>query len=245
VRAVTLAPLVVGVQLLVSAAHAEEPGWKRYFDVKRVGTELAIKNKVLLGLERDNLFVGTRWSSGDVFGTDLFSAPRDALLLDVVGVIVTWRETLSISKIPKKDWERQLGQIEKRWVSEILHNTLDADAWNRDVDRESKRLAKAFGLHNYSGGGAGGYVDVKFRTEPKSGQVSIISEFDYELCKLSDTQNNHKLCTAWRVAKEPESVSGVYYIQVNWPGRVEGPNRYDLNPWSGKVHDIYWLRFPS
>jgi len=39
-------------------------------------------------------------------------------------------------------------------------------------------------------------------------------------------------------------LSPFYYIQVNWPGRVEGPKRYDLNPWSGKVQDTYWLRFP-
>ena len=244
-RTVTLATIVAGALLLASTAHAEDAGWKRYFDVKRVGTELVIKDNGLIDVEKNNLFIGVTWSSEDMLGSDRFSARRDTLLLDIAGVIVTWRKVLTTSKVAKKDWQPQLEQIEERWVSQVLYNRLNRDALYNDIQRESKRLAKVFGLRNDSGGGAGGYVDVKFRTEPKSGQVSIIDEFDYELCKLSHTQNNHELCTAWRVAKEPEYVSGVYYIQVNWPGRVEGPNRYDLNPWSGKLHDIYWLRFPS
>ena len=201
-RTVTLARIVAGALLVVSTAHAKDAGWKRYFDVKRVGTELAIKENVIT--PENSLGICSTWSSADIFGTEYFSAHRDALLLDIAGVIVEWRHTLGISKKQKEDWDRQLEQVENRWVSGVLRNSMNRYAWDRDADRESKRLAKAFGLSYATECGAGGYVDVKFRTQPKSGQVSVISEFDYELCKLSHTQNNHELCTAWRVAKEPE-----------------------------------------
>ena|SRR5271165_4164992 len=85
-RSQSLAPLIAGVLLFMSAAQAQEPGWKRYLDVKRVGTELAKKNKILLEPENE-LFVCDGWSGPDGFGIDHFSSHRDALFLYVAGII--------------------------------------------------------------------------------------------------------------------------------------------------------------
>ena len=231
---------------LISAASADNLP-KRYYDIKRVGTELATKGQALMpGDTTDNLWICENWSDADQLGTQAFSAPQDTRFLDVAGAIVRWR--LSLMKWqPNAVWQARLSQAEDSLVAIArsskgsMEESIKKEG--RVLVRDMNKLKVGRQLSYNSECGAGGFVDVKFRTEPSGGRVSIISEFDYELCKLQNTQNDHAKCSAWRVAKDPELVSGSYYLQVNWPNRVEGPDRYDLNPQSGKLHDVYWLRF--
>jgi len=242
-RSASFIPLFIGLFVATSAtAYAQDT--QLYFDIKRVGTELARKEQLLLG-QGDDLYICETWS--DSLGTAPFSSRQNAYLLDVAGAIVRWRTSLA-KWGPKDAWQSRLIQAEQVLVAKGF-SQYNRDSI-KDILREGKALVADLNelgvgrrLFFKGGCGAGGFVDIVFRTDPARGRVSIISEFEYELCRLKGTHNDHELCRAWRVAKEPEAVSGAYYLQVNWPGRVEGPDRYDLNPWSGKLKDVYWLRF--
>jgi hypothetical protein len=199
-----------------------------------------------LGDHDSDLFIRATWSEN--FGTQGFSSPQDNEFLDIAGAIVTWRMILT-NWAPREIWLPYLIKAENALLAEARR------VKGADIDRQGKSLARQLNalwvgsrhLLHEGGCGAGGYVDIVFKTEPEKGRVSNISEFDYELCKLcklKGVQKDPEKCTAWRVAKEPESVSGVYYIQVRWANHAEGPHRSDLNPWSGKLKDVYWLRFP-
>jgi len=226
------------------ATAAVDKNWDRYFAIKRIGTQLAIKQN-LLGGPPGNLLICDTWSTN--FGTDTFSSQIDQKLLDVAGAVVEWKHRLS--KVAKQEvWRAQLEAAEERMVRTVVSKGRDAD-----IDGEGKKLVRALNkqigsskIEWSSECGAGGPIDVVFKTEPEKGRVTLISEFNYELCKVRGTQDDPVRCTEWRVAKEPESVTGFYYIRVEWPGRVEKPARYDLTTLSGKAKGptVYWLRFP-
>lgn len=234
----------MGIAFFASAGVAEAQGFERYLSIKKIGTQLALRNKILVNDQGSNLHICDTWSV--IMGTSRFSSRQDARLLDVAGAVVKWRRDLA-SVTRKELWLPELVRAEERMVATALNNR------DPDIDAEGKRLVRAVNqklgrkkLEWMSECGAGGPVDVTFKTEPEIGRVRIISEFSYELCKLVGTQNDPDKCTSWRVAKDREAVSGVYYIRIEGPGRIVGPDRYDLSSGSNKIDDkqIVRLRFP-
>ncbi|RVJ41205.1 hypothetical protein [Sinorhizobium meliloti] len=228
--------------LAMSPVHAATV--EHYYDIKRVGTRLIGTLGFFPNEINNDLFICEGWS--ETLGSSKFSSQMDSELLDIAGAIVEWRGQLG-AWLPKKIWHPRLVEAEKR----LVNNALKRSSYT--IEDEALRLIKDLNAKGISPNliwqgecGAGGYVYVTFATEPPNGQVSIISEFDYELCKLKGHQNDPTRCTAWRIAKRPEAVSGAYYIKVKWRGREEGPLKYDRNPWGSSfpAEGTYWLRFP-
>jgi hypothetical protein len=227
---------------------ASSADWELYKSIKIVGTRLAVQKNLLASVSprsRDiDLYPCVGWSEN--LGVQGHVSTNKQRLLDLAGIVVSWRELLRSAGYPEDIWRTRLVEMEEALVTAANGGRNDLLArFTRDegemIGRFGRELVRLADRHRsisgrrlprvlFEGGcGAGGLVDVRFRTYPPNGVVSIISEFGYELCRLGGNPADERTCTDWRRAKSKESVSGVYYVLVKWPDRTAGPVRYDLS----------------
>lgn len=174
-----------------------------------------------------------------VLGIEPFSDELTISLLDIAGVIIHVKQNL-LSAGSIRVWHPELVKLEAELVA-FAHSNQNHQLVRKKIDQRLEQYTlflKSHGLRVHAGGtecGAGGYVEVIFKTEPSGGIISMISELNYELCRLKGIQDDPNQCSAWRVAKDTESISGAYFVKIDWPNRSFGPKRYDFNPWGGTL----------
>jgi hypothetical protein len=174
--------------------------------------------------------------SADVLG----SSKKNRKLLDVAGYIIEWHYYFSHAGYPADVWQPQLEEIEKALLARAESES-EHQLWNEARTRARPLVTVAEQYRHQSGKklpkmlyssscGAGGPVGVFLKSSPPGGAISIISQFEYELCALDHDSSDMMSCNAWRRVKSDgkESISGIYYISVKWPDKTMPPTRYDL-----------------
>jgi hypothetical protein len=174
----------------------------------------------------------------------------DRDLFDIAGTVLYWKLLFNEARIPEDAWGPPLQDVEKAMIVQMVPKAAqsgsgtgvvpikaDSDIFEQaekylvkylaaDRARHHRRVPKITDEH---GCGAGGPVDVHFRTSPPGGHINIISEFSYKACQLDGTQDDIAKCTNWRRAKQTESVSGYYYVFGVWGDDAIKPYRVNLN----------------
>jgi len=178
--------------------------------------------------------------------TGLIGTEMDGALADIAGKVVFWSNELTALGYPSSISKDLVGQIEHDLVTNLLNGRYHKQYGFYDIDfgKQVDRLIDAGDKYRASNNshlkrlfvdpttscGAGGEAEVTFTSSPSGAQISVIPEFNYELCKAhGDTSLTG--CTAWRRVNSTGAgrVSSVYYVYVKWSGRTSGPTRYDLS----------------
>jgi hypothetical protein len=236
--------MFLGSLLTANCGVAQSATWNDYLITKKVVETYSAKKKIYdpardgeLG-GRCNDFTSMLWSGE-------FGSATDHALADIAGKIVFWSNELTALGYPPSISKDLTGQIEHDLVSNLLSGHYHKEGNFYDIDfgtyvdrlittgnayrkRNNPNLKRLY--QEQTGCGAGGEADVSFASSPSGGQISIIPEFNYELCKAKgDTSISG--CTAWRRINSTgnSGAISVYYVYVTWPGKTFGPTRYDLS----------------
>jgi hypothetical protein len=259
--AVSLAAFTFAI-LLGHGAHSASSQSSRpadmtsYLKIKAVVEKLAQENKYPLGSQGDLKTAFCDPLSVPFDATHL-STPQNRDLLDVAGAVLFWRTNLSDAGYPSTFWEPVLLKIESAAVDKV-GSGIDEDKLLDYLQSDGETLFKLIKQYNSTPAGknlpppsdmgecgAGGPVDIYLATSPAGGAISVISEFEYELCALDlNSGNDMSSCSAWRRVNSDGklSVSGIYYIKVSWGDKDMPPTKYDFD--DASLDKTYTLTHP-
>jgi hypothetical protein len=181
------------------------------------------------------------WSDGTVT-VENDRATRN--LVDVVGYITEWRLMLSYAGFPEAVWKDRLQTAEANLVRKAYDKRSSQDDFFNAAIKEGRGIAAAAETYRKTKNrklpqvlyrsecGAGGPVDVVLKPSPSGGTISMISEFQYELCKVEGgKQDDLNSCRGWRTVRSDGrvQVSGRYFISAKWPDKSSSPKRFDFS----------------
>lgn len=165
------------------------------------------------------------FSNPSIFASDLKVASASKLAADTTEI----ERTLNWLGYPPSIWRKKLSEYEKSQIEKLdngvpytqnspvdFANNLNETL--RDYRSRSNRKLAIAEWGPVCGAGRGGRFTVV--TEPKGGNVSIISSFHYELCRGQriDPDQPDK-CSYWRIVHDGDETffSGVYVYWARWP----------------------------
>lgn len=165
-------------------------------------------------------------------------------LVDVVAYVTEWELKLSAARFPESVWKDRLNRAEANLVIKAHNRRYSSDDFFKEAIKEGRVIANAAESYRKAQNqklpkvlymeecGSGGPVHVVLKASPSGGTISMISEFQYELCRVEGgKQDDLNACRGWRTVRSDGrvEVSGRYFISARWRDKSSSPKRYDFS----------------